>query len=334
MSYFFQGFPTILYDAYGNKKPVETTDIYRAVRIKVAMRDDVLLYKTYHIQEGERPDHVSLKMYGTIDYYWTFFMINENLVNVYSDWPLSRLELENRTALKYPGEVLTINDIVQHEQSTPIRTLTSESSTIIQVISTSGFPSSGILKLGNSPFEFVSYTGKTATSFLGCTRGVAGGEYWDIAEIPFPIEHPIGQWVTAIWEDTQILATSFLKNEVVRGILSGTTANITEKDPDTGVIRITNVVGQGFIDGELIQGQTSGHMIIINGQRLYKEVPHHFEQVDGTIVSKNVEFALPITNEEFERSKNDELSVIRVIRPEYIGRLSTEFFSQINPEEE
>jgi hypothetical protein len=51
----------------------------------------------------------------------------------------------------------------------------SDSATTINCVSTSAFPSSGVLVLtapGNTsqPIEYVSYTGKTATSFTGVTR--------------------------------------------------------------------------------------------------------------------------------------------------------------------
>lgn len=106
MSYFFQGFPTMQYDVFANGRPVETTDLFRSVRLKNNLRDDILLYERYHIQDGERPDHVSLKLYGTTDYYWTFFMINPDIVNSYADWPCSTTEMENKIRIKYQGNVL------------------------------------------------------------------------------------------------------------------------------------------------------------------------------------------------------------------------------------
>jgi len=52
------------------------------------------------------------------------------------------------------------------------------SETTIYVDSTEGFPDSGIIEIyglsSERPHELVSYTGKTATSFTGCTRGVLG----------------------------------------------------------------------------------------------------------------------------------------------------------------
>jgi hypothetical protein len=106
MSFYFQNFPTIQYDIYGTGRPVEIVDIFRAVRLRKDIRDNILLYTFYEIEDGERPDTVSMNVYGTPDYYWTFFMVNENLVNVYNDWPLSRQELENKIQKKYAGNVI------------------------------------------------------------------------------------------------------------------------------------------------------------------------------------------------------------------------------------
>lgn len=110
MSVYFQEFPTIMYDVFGNKKPIETVDIFRAVRIKNALRDDVTMYKNYTIQDNERPDHASVKLYGTGDYYWTFFVINPNLTHLTKDWPLSNQELVNKINIKYTGNVLISHD--------------------------------------------------------------------------------------------------------------------------------------------------------------------------------------------------------------------------------
>jgi hypothetical protein len=87
----------------------EFVDIFRTVRPKASIKDDLLLYSKYTIQDGERPDHLSQRFYGSPDYYWTFFMVNENLVNIHTDWPLSRKEFEKMIEVKYQGFVLTTN---------------------------------------------------------------------------------------------------------------------------------------------------------------------------------------------------------------------------------
>lgn len=110
MSYYFQGFPTIQYNLEDESHTIEVVDIFRTVKPKQSLKDDILLYNKYTIQDGERPDHVSQKLYGTPDYYWTFFMVNENLTNLFTDWPLPRKEVQDYVSIKYPGYVLKTND--------------------------------------------------------------------------------------------------------------------------------------------------------------------------------------------------------------------------------
>lgn len=112
MSTYFERFPIIQYDIHGNNRPIDVVDISRTVRLKPSIKDNIILYTYYQVQDGERPDHVSMKLYGTQAHYWTFFMINDNLINIFDDWPLSREELDNKVLAKYPGNVLkTFDDI-------------------------------------------------------------------------------------------------------------------------------------------------------------------------------------------------------------------------------
>ena len=107
MSIYFQEFPTTKYDLYFNKQLADVTDIFRIVKVKNRFKDDITFYTFYDIQDGERPDAVSQKLYGSPEYYWTFFMINDSLVNYYTDWPLSNTDLQVMIDKKYNGIVLT-----------------------------------------------------------------------------------------------------------------------------------------------------------------------------------------------------------------------------------
>jgi hypothetical protein len=77
------------------------------VKVKNRFKDDITFYTFYDIQDGERPDVISQKLYGSPEYYWTFFMINDSLVNYYTDWPLSNTDLQVMIDKKYDGIVLT-----------------------------------------------------------------------------------------------------------------------------------------------------------------------------------------------------------------------------------
>lgn len=109
MSQYFSYFPTVNYNLFFDGQKSELTDIFRIVKVKSQFKDDITYYTFYDVQDGERPDVVSTKLYGTPDYYWTFFMVNDRLVNLHTDWPLSTSDLENLIGKKYSGTVLTTN---------------------------------------------------------------------------------------------------------------------------------------------------------------------------------------------------------------------------------
>lgn len=91
MSSFFTNYPKTSYDLLSDGSNFELTDITRSVILNTSkLQDDNALYTYYEIEDGERPDIVSHKLYGDVEYYWTFFIINDFLRDGYmSSWALS-----------------------------------------------------------------------------------------------------------------------------------------------------------------------------------------------------------------------------------------------------
>lgn len=110
MSEYFQNFPLTQYDIFYDGQKTDVVDIFRTVKVKNQYKDNITFYTYYNIQDGERPDVVSSKLYGSTRYFWTFFMINDNLVNYYNDWPLSNQDMQELIAHKYEGVVLTSDE--------------------------------------------------------------------------------------------------------------------------------------------------------------------------------------------------------------------------------
>lgn len=105
MSY-FNRFPEITYDFLNNGRKSTIPNIFRQIKIVNKRFDSIAVYEKYTIQE-ERPDQLSYKLYGTTDFYWTFFVVNESLRNVMNGWPLSSLALEESIIEKYPNHTIT-----------------------------------------------------------------------------------------------------------------------------------------------------------------------------------------------------------------------------------
>ncbi len=72
------------------------------------IKDGITFLNKFQIQEGFRPDQVSIQLYGTPMNYWTFYLINDDLRE--QGWPLPRHELENYIKKSFPNTTLNTRD--------------------------------------------------------------------------------------------------------------------------------------------------------------------------------------------------------------------------------
>jgi Base plate wedge protein 53 len=99
---FFRQFPTTQYDVLRNGSLTTIVDLFRNVTAKSKIKlDPNLAYTYYDVQNGDRPDVVSQKLYGDSDYYWTFFIINDFLKRGLNEWPKSQKEMEDYLTREY-----------------------------------------------------------------------------------------------------------------------------------------------------------------------------------------------------------------------------------------
>lgn len=79
---YFKDFPIFLYDFnYGNGvvKTSVVKDITRNIRIKQEVLANVALYDYYDIVDGETPEIIAEKFYGSPEYHWVVMLANEKL---------------------------------------------------------------------------------------------------------------------------------------------------------------------------------------------------------------------------------------------------------------
>ena len=101
MAKFFTAFPKINYNLSGvNGNTKVVTDIFRRVKIRSKIADNVTLFDKYDVQEGEKPEDVAYKIYGDADYFWVVTLVN-NIVNRYYDWPLDSYSFQQFINDKY-----------------------------------------------------------------------------------------------------------------------------------------------------------------------------------------------------------------------------------------
>ena len=85
---YFGNFPLILYDAKGTGDFRIATNMLKRVGLRTKVRTNTLLYDTYDVKEGERPEDITFKLYGDAEYHWVVLFAN-NITDRYHDWPMS-----------------------------------------------------------------------------------------------------------------------------------------------------------------------------------------------------------------------------------------------------
>lgn len=94
MSNYFQEFPKIAYRFGDNTVPTLFQNLSKYSDLIDLYRDDAGTYVEYEIRDGERPDTLAYTLYGTSEYEFTFFLMNEGLRE--TGWPMTRQQVYDR----------------------------------------------------------------------------------------------------------------------------------------------------------------------------------------------------------------------------------------------
>jgi hypothetical protein len=111
MSDFFRNFPSVNYRFGDNEEPVPFQHLGTYIDILDQVKEYSVYYQNYNIQNGERPDQLSYKLYRTPDYYWTFWLLNDHLRQ--KGWPLRDYDVWIKTQEYYPHTTITTTAVTQ-----------------------------------------------------------------------------------------------------------------------------------------------------------------------------------------------------------------------------
>ena len=80
-------------------------DRLKNLTAKAKVSDELInnagFYQTIEIIDGERPDHLSQRLYGSPQYHWTFLLLNPQIKNIWDDWPMKYSQLVEYCTEKY-----------------------------------------------------------------------------------------------------------------------------------------------------------------------------------------------------------------------------------------
>lgn len=99
---YFNKFPDIFYNfRIGGKDQLRVVkDITTNVRFRKAILSSITLFDEYDIREGDTPDIIAAKYYGSSEYHWIVMLCNERF-DWSKDFPFSTNDLEDYTNTKY-----------------------------------------------------------------------------------------------------------------------------------------------------------------------------------------------------------------------------------------
>tara|TARA_S200002703_G_scaffold78781_1_gene67838 strand:+ start:9971 stop:11017 length:1047 start_codon:yes stop_codon:yes gene_type:complete len=101
---FFTNFPFVNYN-FGNEiDPAVFQNLTTYIDLIDQVVDNTSLYEEYYIQDGKRPDTLSYELYGTTDYYWMFYLLNDKLRQ--QGWPLDEQDIYSLSKEYYPNTTL------------------------------------------------------------------------------------------------------------------------------------------------------------------------------------------------------------------------------------
>ncbi len=97
---YFNKFPKLLYDIKNDGNYNLVPDIFRRIKVRNKIKDNISLLDKYDVGEGESPETVAFKVYGDTDYFWIVCLMN-NIVNRFYDWPLDEYVFQQYVKDKY-----------------------------------------------------------------------------------------------------------------------------------------------------------------------------------------------------------------------------------------
>lgn len=110
---FFTNFPLVAYNFGNENSQAAFQNLTTYIDIIDQLSDQIGVYTEIVIPNGERPDVLSQNLYGTTDYYWQFYLLNEKLRT--QGWPFTPSEVYDYLKLYYPNTTIKTNSNLQSE---------------------------------------------------------------------------------------------------------------------------------------------------------------------------------------------------------------------------
>ncbi len=287
---FFKLFPKVGYDLRNDGVLSNIVNLYRSVRPLQNFVDDVATYKFYEVKDGERPDIVSQRLYGSPNFYWTFFIVNDFLHDGLASWPLSQQAFTQYLESEYNGfAIQTAKPIVRRNSDLLITDHENSLSGRFQIGETVTGNSSGM-------------KGKLTKKIIDLNQLIIQDVIPGVAGV-----HP---------------HTGNSDNSIVGGSFIGT-AGIGNNP----VEQITGFTTTDFVNTWEVWKYLDAPHYWYDETDPLKRVTDNARMIDGGTPDSNLKF---VSNRAYLEETNDQRSKIRIVDPNYIDRFVNTFEKILN----
>ena len=338
---FFKQLPKVKYDFNRSGVIQEMVDLFRHVKPLPSFLDNASAYRFYEIPNGERPDVISTRIYGTPDFYWTFFVVNDFLHDGYRAWPMSQEQLLKYMETEYNGFAIETNPTTRLDLANSLagkfelgETLVGDTSNATGTITKKNIDMSQLVVQNVTGAYIGSLVGISNT-----TERITGASTGDFVDT-----HRVFKYADAPYyyyrenADIGSLESIIVKNGgsgytsaptvTING--NGTTQATATATIEDGKVTSISITGSGKrytnVSITISGGGGSGATAIATIFSATKQPVTNAKHVVGGVADSDLAF---VSNRTHEIELNEERSLIRYIDPNYIIQFTDKFKKSI-----
>ena len=285
-------------------------DILKNLTAKAKISNELInsggYYETISIQDGERPDHLSQRLYGSPEYHWTFLLLNPQIKNIWDDWPMKYSQLIEYCVNKYQYLAADTDVNLKNKFLDEHGKFNLDENVIGLISGASGKLKEIHVNAGYLVIERTSISNQIVT---------AGSLYTN-------------SWYRIVTTGTAPTVTDFTLIGAANNNV-GTLFQATGVGEGTGTAK--GVPREFKADGESIYGIDSQSSATCNFIKSHAYAPHHHtDDSTGDRVARGLAGTSPYTFIDYEAAITEQNRNIKVIKPSMIRDVAKQFAKTMN----
>lgn len=328
---FFKNFKPIYY-RFGDES---TRTLFQNLTQYIDILDQVkandAFFEDYTVMPQERPDHVSLKLYGSPEYYWTFFMMNDHIRE--SGWPKTNYEILDYCKEAYPHRTVTTKDNIgttgnEFEVGTFV---TGGISDTVGTIVMRRLELGQLIIDTTNTVRIVGYTKNLTPNENGvATYNLTEERHTFINEDTWSIKNASGELISGY----EISINSYRDKLTITNLPYGQSYELSYDLATANPVDNTYNVGEDIQYIESDDGLTR-YASVYKESAQYNAV-HHYEDADGNWVDIDpLTQVVPsgytaISFYDMVYNRNEQLRKIKILKPDVVQQVAKQFADAMN----